>query len=108
MRHLILGTFLICTAGLAPVYGQQDRLPLKFTVTAGSAERTDAAARVSLLPTIVRGKNLRLFETTGGQDKPVASQIDVHDNGLWWIVEGKLAAGQTRTYRLESGSRAVD
>lgn len=77
-------------------------LKLTLTVSAGDRERVDALVQCPLAPN-VGWPALRLVETTGGREVPVPVQLDRTAVTLHWVAQGKLAAGATRTYRLESG-----
>jgi hypothetical protein len=86
---------------------QDARLPLRLKIVAGDAERIDSAASFALPDSLRAAQGLRLVETSGGQEKETAAQRDEHDNRLWWIVPGTLAANQTRTYRLEAAGAST-
>jgi Methane oxygenase PmoA len=86
------------------IAADEPRLPLKLKVVASERERTDATVAFLLLPGLAGQENLRLVETTGGRERPVAAQRDPAEGRLWWLASGKTAAGATRTYRLEAGA----
>jgi hypothetical protein len=79
------------------------RLPLTLIVNGPDAERVDARAYFKVPDGLATGKQLRLVGLSGGASMPVATQSD-EAGRLWWIVSGKLMAGQSRKYRLEVGS----
>jgi len=86
------------TSGLAA-----DKLPLALSASAGSRERVDALVQFPLSKELAAAGPLRLMETTGGNETPIAAQVDPLGNRLWWVAGGVLAAGAKRTYRLEAG-----
>src|SRR5205823_944950 len=59
------------------------------------------------LPQSLAGPALRLIETTGGKEMPVAMQVDLQAARLWWVASGTMATGAKRTYRLEKGDSAA-
>src|SRR5438552_15274026 len=83
------------------------KLPLVLKVEAGSRERVDAVVRFSVSGLESSGQSFRLIETNGGQELPVAVQLDSQAAALSWIANGKTPAGSTRTYRLEAGAPAA-
>src|SRR5689334_7095050 len=87
------GLALFClTAALCNcVTGQETKLPLNLTVEAGGSDRVDAIASFPLAESLA-GKKLRLVETTGGKESPVATQVDRPGGRLYWIADGKTAA----------------
>jgi hypothetical protein len=104
MRRLLILQGVFCSLIFAAAaLGQEARLPLKLRVSAGSADRTDAAASLALPEALRQSKSLRLVTTGGDKGALVPVQLDAEGNRLWWVVEGLLKAGQTRTYRLEAG-----
>jgi methane monooxygenase PmoA-like len=86
----------------ATASGEEPKLPLTLTVTAGERDHTDAPVAFSLPPALAGAKGLRLVELADGKEAPVAFQSDSRDDArLWWIARGSFAAGTKRTYRLE-------
>jgi len=79
------------------INGEEVKLPLDLTVEAGDSDRIDAVASFPLSEPLT-AKKLR--------QSPVAAQIDRPAARLYWIAEGKTAAGSRRTYRLEEGAPA--
>jgi hypothetical protein len=71
-------------------------------VEVGEKECADAAVAYAL-PAGLAGEGLRLVETTGGKEAPVATQWDAASGKLWWVAVGVTPAKRTRTYRLEKG-----
>src|SRR5262245_59528403 len=96
---LVVLVLLLCSFA---VQTTQAQLPLKLRVQAGDREREDAVVMLQM-PAGQGGGALRLHETTGGQESPVAVQFEAQAGKLWWVAGGTTAAGATRTYRLEKG-----
>ena len=96
----------VCVLLLLAVANANAQLPLRLVVAGAGSSRTNAAASFPLPQTLPAGQCWRLIETTGGQAKPVATQQQPGEARLWWLVEGALAPGQARTYRLEAGPAA--
>jgi hypothetical protein len=107
MRHLLCG-WLGVACGLCyalPGAAETLKLPLTLTVEAGNRERVDAPVNFPLPKENADEPPLRLIETTGGKETPVAVQRDEVEGKLWWIADGTTAAGAKRIYRLESVRR---
>jgi hypothetical protein len=106
MRQLLWRGLISVVATLALTTGNaadELKLPLALNVTAGDRERTDALVTFAV-PSLASAPSLRLIETTGGRETPVAVQIDAAESRLWWIASRTTPAGATRTYRLEQGT----
>ena len=76
-----------------------------FSVHAGPYERADVPVTASLkgVPLRLPAGGLQLYEITGGQDRPVASQLAPGDPGqLTWILAGETPPGAVRTYELRA------
>jgi hypothetical protein len=97
------GTLLSIVVLLAPAAlagADPTHFPFKLAVKAGGDERVDARAYFKLPESLANEKQIRLVEVGG---KQVPAQLD--DSGrLWWIVRGKFAAGDSRSYQVEAGS----
>jgi Methane oxygenase PmoA len=100
VRLLGVVASLACAAQLP---AQSPNLPIHLTVTSSSADRTDAVVSHTLSPALANRGDLRLIETTGGTETPIAAQLDAQAGRLYWIATGKTPAGSKRTYRLEAG-----
>src|SRR5881628_1475207 len=100
-----LALFCFAAALCRCVAGQETKLPLDLTIEAGGSDRVDAIASFPL-PESLPARKLRLVETTGGKESPVATQIDQPAGRLYWIANGKTEAGSRRMYRLEEGMSA--
>lgn len=98
----LLGLILQLACAVCPA-ADNLQLPLTLTVAAGERQRTDALVEFPLPPGPAGGPALRLIETTGGKEVPVAVQLDSSAARLWWVAAGTTAAGAKRTYRLEPG-----
>lgn len=99
-----VGVLWALAMAAAPAVAQ---LPLQLKLTGAGNTRTNAAASFPLPAALPEGMSWRLVETTGGQEKLVATQQPPDEPRLWWVVEGPLPLGQTRTYRLEAGQPQV-
>lgn len=98
---------LIVAQSCAVVSAADDaKLPLNLSVQAGERNHADALVSLSLPGALAGGEGLRLIETTGGKESPVATQLDPQDGRLLWVATGATAAGSKRTYRLEQGPTA--
>jgi len=103
---MVLASVAVLLAAAALLPAEEPKLPLTLKAEAGGRDRTDALVVFSLPRSLVGGQGVRLIETTGGKETPVAAQVDVQDGRLWWVANGTTAAGTKRTYRLEAGSPA--
>ncbi|MDR1676388.1 MAG: PmoA family protein [Tannerella sp.] len=99
MRNLIISLIgvLAINAGAAG--------KIKITVQAGAYDRTDCIVSADVSALNLRGSSVvELFETTGKQKKSVPCQL-VTEQGktplLYWILDGKTAAGSARTFVAE-------
>ncbi len=96
---LIVVGILVARGGAA----DELKLPLSLTVESGNRERIDAPVQFPLPKESANDSRLlRLIETTGGKETPVAVQRDDIDGKLWWIAGGTTPGSAKRTYRLES------
>ena len=104
MRRCWRATFFYLLMATAVARGTEPvRLPLTLTVKSNGDERADARAYFKLPAALAAQQTLKLIETTGGRETPVAMQRDASVGVLWWIVTGKLPGGDSREYRLEAG-----
>lgn len=88
------------------LYGQSPHEIAEFTVSAGDYDRNNTPVSASLegIPLgLQAGQELRLYERTAGEDKAVASQLDVdgYEKKLRWILRGETPAGAKRNYILK-------
>lgn len=83
----------------------------EFAVHAGPYERMDVPVAASLegVPLHRQEGTLQLYEQTGGDEIPVASQRVPGDPGrLIWILDGVTPPGTVRTYQLKRGEKPSD
>ncbi len=83
----------------------QSQAVAEFAVHAGRHSRVDVPVSATLtgVPLHSTAGVLQLYEITGGDDIPIASQLEPGAPGrLLWIVDGELAAGQVRNYELRA------
>jgi type 1 glutamine amidotransferase len=80
----------------------------EFSVHAGKYQRVNVPVTASIenVPLRLNGGMLQLYEITGGERIPVASQIKSGDpKQLTWIVSGATEPGGVRNYELRSVER---
>jgi hypothetical protein len=97
-----LAVFVLGLVNAAGLAADKLTLPLQLTVEAGQRERVDALVQFPL-PKDTPDLRLRLIETTGGTQTPIAVQRDEQEGRLWWVAGGTTPVGTKRTYRLEEG-----
>ncbi|MCG8317908.1 MAG: PmoA family protein [Cytophagales bacterium] len=76
-----------------------------FRVYAGQYDRVDTPVSADLSGVFLRTGtyDLQLVETTDRASREVASQIEPgYQDRLWWILDGKTAAGTVREFELRS------
>src|SRR6478752_6541889 len=73
-------------------------------VSSGDRDRTDALVTLTLPAALRDATSLRLQDVSSGKQTPVPAQVDSATNQLWFVAEGKIPAGEKRTYRLERGA----
>lgn len=74
-----------------------------ITVDAGKHYRMNTPVSASLndFPLHLADYDLQLVETTKGQEKPVASQLETgYQPQLYWVLTGETPAGSSRTFKL--------
>jgi hypothetical protein len=93
--------FSVCLAG---------RVSAQTTlrVSSGDRDRTDALVTLTLPAAMRDAKSLRLQDVSSGKQTPVPAQVDSATGRLWFVAEGKIPAGEKRTYRLERGANEND
>jgi hypothetical protein len=105
MNRQLTSAWLLIFSGCltTPVFSQTT-----VRVSAGDRDRTDALVTLTLPDALRDAKSLRLSEVSGGKQTPVAAQLDAATGQLWFVAEGKILAGETRSYRLERGEGASE
>lgn len=103
---LLAATLLlpVCMA-TSPAAHAQSRTVAEFYVHAGKHERVNVPIRASLAGVALPSHpgTLQLYETTGGHEVPVASQLEPGDPGhLAWILAGETRPGTVRTFALRA------
>jgi len=93
---IFLATGVLLLVSATGLLADEPKLPMRLTVAAAGRERTDALVAFSL-PQSLAGPALRLIETTGGKEMPVAMQVDLQAARLWWVASGTTATGAKRT-----------
>jgi hypothetical protein len=97
----LLSLVLLAAASTAAA----QRTVARITGDAGGHERIDVPVTAVLtgVPLHLADGQLRLYETTGGRDAPVASQLRPGaPDELAWILSGRTAAGAKRSFELRS------
>lgn len=86
-----------------------EKQSFRIVVEAGDFDRENTLTSVVIdMPDITSDSPIVLYETTGGEERVVACQLDRDDSGslrLYWILEGKTFRGESRSFRLEMGSK---
>ncbi len=83
----------------------QSRVVAEFSVHAGKYERVNVPVIASLqgVPLHLHTGALHLYEITGGEERPVASQLDAGAPGhLTWILDGETRPGVVRNFELRT------
>lgn len=110
IRASVVATLLLqCLPVLALAQGTA---VARLSVHAGAHERVDVPVTATLtgVPLRQNGGELRLYETTGGRNALVASQLRAGDpDRLAWVLAGRTAAGAVRSFELRAteGAAAV-
>lgn len=103
----LFSLLLSLTAGSASA---QSTPVARFTVDAGARARTNVPVTAYLtgVPLHLGDGELKLFETTGGKNTPVTSQLSGgNPDQLAWILAGTTPARASRTFELRLQKGAV-
>ena len=87
----------------APLVKAQSKVVAAFSVHAGKYQRVNVPVTASLqgVPLRLHDGALQLFEITGGEDLPVASQLDPGmSSRMTWILDGETPPGAVRNFEL--------
>ena len=101
---------LLLAAPQLPAHAQSSAVA-EFAVHAGSFERINTPVTASLegFPLHLASGSLQLHEITGGEDVPVASQLEAGaPSRLTWILEGKTPPGTVRNFELRTVNAEED
>lgn len=106
---MVLGfLLLLMSAATANAQSNNNRVA-EFAVHAGSFERVNTPVSASLegVPLRLVSGSLQLYEVTGGNEVPVASQLETGGTRrLTWVLEGETPPGAVRTFELRTVEEA--
>lgn len=95
--------FLVLVVLLPGAVQTQPKVIAEFAVHAGPHERVDVPVQASLKGVALPSGALQLYEITGGNETPVASQLTPGAPGhLTWILDGTTPPGTVRNFELRA------
>lgn len=102
IKRRLIFTLLVFQIFHLSSYGQEVEIA-RITVEAGKYDRNNSMVGANLdgLDLDLAKSKLVLYETEGGSQTAIESQLDMNDGPkLWWKISHNLLAGKSKTYSL--------